>query len=148
MILKKGITGLRSFKDPVLESTAINSILEKINYPYIYYDLVEPQINTNYFSLVIHNKNHDTKFKLLVNGVYYIVAGVTIESECMCLDFITMPKDFTDQCNDGQTMVLNKEILETIVPKKEIAVLGRAEIEQINYWGSRKYGEIIFNGYD
>jgi rRNA processing protein Gar1 len=144
MILRNGITGFGS----VEKITEINNILGKIKYPYIYFDIIDPQVNNNYFTITIENKIDNKKFKLLINNTYYIIAGVTIESMWMELEFINLPNDFIEQLRDNKNIILDKNILEKEVSNEEIKILDKDEINQINYWKSKMYGEIIFNGYD
>ena len=105
-------------------------------------------MDTNYFSIDIINKKTGIDFKLLINGIYFIMAGVTTKSKWMELIFIDLPEDFIKQTKNDEIIFLNKSILNTCVPTNEIEVLKREEKEQIKYWGSKTYGEIIFNGYD
>jgi len=145
-ILRKGITGFGNVL--CVNNDDINNILINIKYPYIYSDIIEPQNDNNYFSVNIQNKINGLKFKLLCNGIYLVLAGVTMESKWMELKFINLPDDFIEQINNDVIMILPKELLETKVPDGEIKILDKNEIAQINYWKSKTYGEIIFNGYD
>ena len=146
MVLKKGITGFGHVSS--LTINEINSVLEKIKYPYLYSNIIEPQVNNNYFCINIYNLNEKPNFKILINNTYYIIAGITMGSEWMNLHFIDLPNDFIKQIKGDEIIILNKSTLETKVPNNEINVLDDSEIKQINYWGSKTYGEIIFNGYD
>jgi hypothetical protein len=146
MVLRKGITGFCNSLP--LKNSEINNILTYIEYPYIYSNIIEPQINNNYYVVNIQNKINGLKFKLLINGIYYVIAGVAMESKWMELEFINLPADFIGWFRNTEIMILNKEILETEAPEEEIKTLEKNEINQINYWKSKTYGEIIFNGYD
>jgi len=153
MILRKGITGFYDTKDfgniRSTKNDEIKTILKKILHPYIPSNVIEPQSDNNYFSVNIQNKTNGLNFKLLINEIYCMIAGVTSESKWMKLEFIDLPNDFIEQINfDNGFMILNKKLLETEVPKEEIKILDKAEMDQINYWKSKTYGEIIFNGYD
>jgi hypothetical protein len=85
---------------------------------------------------------------LLINSAYYIIAGVTIESEWLNLYFIDLPNDFTEQIKNDNIIILDKNKLETKVSNSELEILDKQEIKQVEYWLSETYGEIIFNGYD
>ncbi|MCL2289174.1 MAG: hypothetical protein FWC34_00485 [Bacteroidetes bacterium] len=146
MILKAGVTGFG--KNRLLTLMEITNVLKNINFPYIYSNILEPKMDTNYFSIDIINKKTGIDFKLLINGIYFIMAGVTTKSKWMELIFIDLPEDFIKQTKNDEIIFLNKSILNTCVPTNEIEVLKREEKEQIKYWGSKTYGEIIFNGYD
>jgi hypothetical protein len=146
MILRNGITGFSS--DTFVKINGVKKLLDKIKYPYIYFDVLEPDVNNNYFTITVENKINGNKFKLLVNDTYYYITGATIESIWMELEFINLPEDLIDQIKDVGITILDKEILEKEVPKDEIKILNENEIKQIKYWGSKTYGEIIFNGYD
>ncbi|MDR0467905.1 MAG: hypothetical protein LBG67_03550 [Campylobacteraceae bacterium] len=85
---------------------------------------------------------------MLINSAYYIIAGVTIESEWLNLYFIDLPNDFTEQIKNDNIIILDKNKLETKVSNSELEILDKQEIKQVEYWLSETYGEIIFNGYD
>jgi hypothetical protein len=146
MVLKIGITGFGNVDSLTLNE--INGFLKRIKYPYICSGIEEPKINTNYYCVNVSNKTEEIKFKLLVNCVYYIMAGITTESTWSELNFIDLPNDFIEQIKNNGIMILNKRILESEVPDNEIEILGKEEKSQIKYWKSKTYGEIIFNGYD
>ena len=76
------------------------------------------------------------------------MAGVTTESAWMDLQFIDLPNDFIELVEDEKIIILDKNKLETKVSSHEMEKLDKKEIYQIKYWGSKTYGEIIFNGYD
>jgi hypothetical protein len=66
----------------------------------------------------------------------------------MKLQFINLPEDFIEQIHNNEVIILNKEFLEQDMPEEELKLLDKNEIKQIQYWKSKKYGEILFNGYD
>ena len=146
MIIKKGITGFGNVLS--IKKDEINSILKTIKYPYTYSNIIEPQPNTNYFAIDIQNKLTGTNFKLLINSIYTIIAGVTMESKWMELQFINLPEDFIEQIHNNEIIILNKEFLKQDMPEEELKLLDNNEIKQIQHWNSKKYGEILFNGYD
>jgi hypothetical protein len=145
-ILKLGITGFGQI--PSLTITEIKNVINKIKYPYICQNITEPQINNNYFSADVRNTFNGRSFKLLINDCYYFIAGITMENRWMELNFIDLPDDFICQIKNDAIVILNKNILDKNVPNNELKILGKEEIKQINYWKSKTYGEIIFNGYD
>jgi hypothetical protein len=146
MILKQGITGFGNVD--ILTLGEVKDFLKNIKYPYMCSDVVEPEISTNYYRVNIYNKINGMNFDLLVNAVYYIIAGVTTESTWHELHFIDLPNDFIEQIRYNKIMILNNETLGSKVPNNEIEILAKEEKRQIKYWKSKTYGEIIFNGYD
>jgi hypothetical protein len=146
MILKQGITGFGNVDIVTLEEVKV--FLKNIKYPYMCSDVGAPEISTNYYRVNIYNKINGMNFDLLVNAVYYIIAGVTTESTWRELYFIDMPNDFIEQIQDNKIMILNNERLGSTVPDDELEILTKEEKRQIKYWKSKTYGEIIFNGYD
>jgi hypothetical protein len=136
MIIKKGITGFGNV--PPIKKDEINSILKTIKYPYTYSNIIEPQPNTNYFTVDIQNKSNGINFKLLLNSIYTIIAGVTMESKWMELQFINLPEDFIEQMDNNEVIILNKEFLEKDMPEEELKLLDKNEIKQIQYWKSKK----------
>ena len=144
--IKKGITGFGDISTLTIDD--VKTVLKNIRYPYIYSNIRRPQANNNYFCIEIENKINKSKFNLLINSAYYIIAGVTIESEWLNLHFIDLPNDFTEQIKNDNIIILDKNKLETKVPNSELEILDKQEIKQVEYWLSETYGEIIFNGYD
>ena len=63
---------------------------------------------------------------------------------------IRHPAQLKNQILNFQTeiQILDLDILNQEPTKIEKKNLGKTEIEQIDYWDSKTYGEIIFNGYD
>ena len=62
MLLKTGITGFG--KTSCLTTNEVKCFLKKVKYPYIYSNIIEPQINNNYFCVNIDNKINGNMFKL------------------------------------------------------------------------------------
>ena len=146
MILKKGITGFSKISSLTIDE--VKTMLKNIRYPYIYSNIVEPQISNNYFRIEIEDKINKLKFSLLINSSYYIIAGVTAESKWLDLQFIDLPIDFTEQIKNDDITITGKNKLETKVPNSELEILDKQELKQIKYWKCETYGEVIFNGYD
>jgi hypothetical protein len=145
-MLSSGITGFGGM--PFLAIVEIKNVLKSIYYPYNYFKLIGPQKNNNYYTVCIKNQKSNEIFKIIINNRYWVMAGITTESTSDNLNFIDLPEEFISQINRNELTILNKEILETKAPENEIKILNKDEIEQIKYWGSKKYGEIIFNNYD
>lgn len=146
MLLKKGVTGFGNTSSLTIDE--VKTVLKNIRYPYIPLKITEPQANSNYFCIEIENKIDELKFNMLINSKYYIIAGITTESEWLDLHFIDFPSDFTEQIKNDNIIIMDKNESETKVPNNELEILDKKEIEQIKYWKSETYGEIIFNGYD
>lgn len=146
MLLKKGITGFGNASS--LSIDEVKTVLKNTRYPYTYSTIVEPHISSNYFRIEIEDKINKSKFHLLVNSKFYIIAGVTTDSSWGSLIFIDLPNDFIKQIENDDITIVSKNKLEAKVPKNELEILGKQELNEIKYWKSETYGEIIFNGYD
>jgi hypothetical protein len=85
-----------------------------------------------------------------LNIYYWIISSVTIESSWMNLEFINFDNQLKSQILNfkPEIEILNVDILNLTASEIEIENLGKKEIEQIKYWNSKTYGEIIFNGFD
>ncbi len=145
-MLTKGITGFGTI--PPLTMEDVKGILKNIQYPYTCTNIVAPQTSNNYYCIDVCDKRNEHYFKLLINSCFRIVAGITAESEWMNLDFINLPNDLIEQISGSDTVIMDKRKLQAKVPKEELALLDKTEMEQVKYWQSKTYGAIIFNCYD
>ncbi len=151
-LLKKGITGFFK-KENIKKHTEIQikDFIKNIKFPYILIGEIEsPNHSSNYYRFTILKQNKNEKFDLLINSCFWIIAGIKSESSWMNLDFIDIDSNLSEQLTNqnAELQILNKELLDSIIPEEEINILDKSEIDQIIYWKSETYGEIIFNGYD
>lgn len=151
-ILKLGITGFNKPKNIQQHSiNAMENLLKNIKYPFVNNSEIQlPNNNTNYFRIAFINQIENSKFDVLINQYYWIMCGVKTDSEWMNLQFLELDNQFKNQIQNFEPKIqildvvtLNHEIEET-----EKANLGKTEIEQMEYWNSKTYGEIVFNGFD
>lgn len=151
-ILKRGVTGFDKPNEinehSILE---IENLIRNINYPFFKIEQIrKPNQSSNYFRISIINQKENTRFDILLNIYYWIISSITIESNWMNLEFINFDNQLKSQILNfkPEIEILNVDILNQTASEIEIENLGKKEIEQIKYWNSKTYGEIIFNGYD
>lgn len=151
-LLKKGITGFIK-KENIKEHNQleIHNLIKGISFPYLLFgEIKEPNQSANYFRFTILHQTRKEKFDLIVNSCFWIMAGIKTESEWMNLEFIDIDSNLAEQLTkqNQEIQLLDKKILDSTVTEQEINNLDKSEIDQINYWKSKTFGEIIFNGYD
>lgn len=151
-ILKKGITGFDKPKE-INEHTAaeIKNLITHIQYPFVVSgEMKPPNESSNYFRLSLINQMKNNKFDVLLNMYYWVMASVKTESGWMHLDFLEFDNQLKEQLLNfkPEIEILNLATLNEKPPEIEKEKLGKTEMEQIEYWKSKTYGEILFNGYD
>jgi hypothetical protein len=151
-ILKKGITGFDKPKGINEHSIAeLENLIKNIKYPFVKIgEIKNPNESSNYFRLSLINQIENTRFDILLNIYYWVISSVKVESNWMNLEFLEFDNQLKNQILNFQTeiQILDVDILNQKVSRIEMDNLGKTEIEQIEYWDSKTYGEIIFNGYD
>jgi hypothetical protein len=152
IILKKGITGFDKPKEINEHSiTEIENLIKNIKYPFVKIgEIKTPNESSNYFRISLINQIENLKFDILINIYYWVISSVKFESNWMNLEFLEFDNQLKNQILNFQTeiQILDVNILNQEVSKIEKENLGKTENEQIEYWDSKTYGEIIFNGYD
>ena len=153
-ILKRGITG---FDKPIEikehSEQEIKEFLKCISIPYNYiktYKIESPHESSNYFRISMINQIKNDRFDILLNTYYWVISSVKIESNWMNLEFLEFDNLLKNQIMNVKPNIeiLNVDILNQNASEIEKENLGKTEINQIEYWNSKTYGEIIFNGYD
>ena len=151
-ILKKGITGFDKPNEINEHSiTEIESLIKNIKYPFVKTgEIKKPNESSNYFRISLINQVENKRFDILLNIYYWIISSVKAQSNWMNIEFLEFDKQLKNQILNFQTeiQILDLNILNQEPTKIEKKNLGKTEIEQIDYWDSKTYGEIIFNGYD
>ncbi len=153
MKLKKGITGfwnlIHDKPAPSINQSTFLSSVNEINKSSDYHitAVLDVQVSNNFFTLKIVNKIKNLKFSILINAQYPYYCGVTAESSWMNLNFIDLESKirvyFDKKFDYLSPNQLNKNVVLT-----DLKDLSPTEIDQINYWNSESFGQIIFNGYD
>ncbi len=153
MKLKKGITGFwhltNDIPAPSIAISTIKSLLAQLEADsnYVVTAITDVEINNNYFTIGIVDRAKNLKFNILVNAQYPYYCGTTSESSWMNLSFIDLDYGirffFDKELEYVSPTQLNKEYA-----TNDLKDLSQTEIEQIDYWGSKSFGEIMFNGYD
>ena len=151
-ILKKGITGFDKPKEINEHSiTEIENLIKNIKYPFVKSgEIKKPNESSNYFRISLINQIENNRFDILINIYYWIISSVKTESNWMNLEFIEVDTQLITQILNfrSEILILNVDVLNQKASKIEMENLGKIEIENIEYWDSETYGEIIFNGYD
>jgi hypothetical protein len=153
MNLKRGITGFshlnENFALPAVNFSFVKSLAYQI-YASANFNVLkisDMEISTNYYSVEMLDKMRNFKFAVLFNAQYPYYCGVTIESSWMKLSFIDLDLKIRNHF-DKEFEFLAPALLNQTVNSKDLNDLSKTEKDQIKYWNSRTYGEIIFNGYD
>lgn len=107
----------------------------------------DDQYSQNYVRYKLIQPMKDYKFDVLVNTHYPVYCGVTEDSSWMNLKFIefdlALRKIFEPKLEFLSPQYLNSEVNEN-----DLVSLSSAERSEIEFWKSKTFGEIIFNGYD
>ncbi len=88
----------------------------------------------------------DSTFEIIGHSIYPLIA-FTKPIEDFSLTFIDRP-DLTPLLSQQGFEVLLKATLDSPPSVSSLAQLGRAELEQVNYWNAKTNGEIAFNWFD
>jgi hypothetical protein len=151
-ILKKGITGFDKPKEINEHSIAeIENLIKNIKYPFVKSgEIKKPNESSNYFRISLINQIENNRFDILINIYYWIISSVKTENSWMNLEFLEVDNQLITQILNfrSEILILNVDVLNQKASKIEMENLGKIEIENIEYWDSETYGEIIFNGYD
>jgi len=143
MKIPQGSTG---FNSEILSMEVIKDIVKKINYPYMPQgNLVEPQVNTNFYRQRIKNLQNGEAYELLINAVYPFVA-LAKSVEYFAIPFIDFPTDLKSKLS-GIT-ILEKSLLEKKISETDLELLAEVEKKQLDYWKPKTISEIIFNFFD
>jgi hypothetical protein len=153
MKFKKGITGFWA----IVEKHPIPQIDEKklkecaymadFSTEFKLEDILTPDPVINYYKIFYRNRRTNEAVALVVNSHYPYYAAITIDSSWMQLTFVDLP-DILKQLFDIEFEYLSVALLNSEFTKSDMSELFTDEIRQINYWKSKTYGEVIFNGYD
>ncbi len=153
MKLQKGITGFRSYNcDDVLPSIAEHQIKSSV-YSIEYegkFKIVAfqfPNAGNNFYRVKLHEVHRNNNFDLLFNRIYPYYCAVTNKSIEFGLEFVSLTNEIQKLIGSDFNYI-DPDILNKRVSSVDITELNSAEIKQIEYWKSKSFGEIIFNGYD
>ena len=155
MILLKGITGFTSIQEyfdiPKISNESIKEATEKFvinNTEYVIVNLIEPTQNSNYYLLNLKNIINNYIVKLIFNSHYKYFSCVEKEVSWCERIFSDLPQSIINNYESFGFSYLSKQILEKKVSANEMKLLANCEKEQIEYWESEIFGEIIYNNYD
>ena len=147
-MIRKGITGfncgnLDGFK------FKLNQLKETVNKlpNYTILSVNKQELSNNYEEIKLLNKVKNEKIIVLINCSYGYSCSVSNDSSWMDLKFIELKEDLKRKINPIFEY-LTPEYLNLKISSKDLSVLMKVEREQIEYWGSKTKGEVIFNGYD
>ena len=153
MILQKGITGFwqngQEQVAPEIDMGRLKSLVLSLNQTGRF-KVSEVQTDLtaqNYIRYHILSLVKGEKFDLLFNAHYPYYCGVTEDSKWMNLRFIEVETTLRSQL-EPPLQFLGPELLDSEVSKRDLGLLTQVELDQIAYWKSSTFGEIIFNGYD
>ncbi len=151
MILKKNVTGFFDQSDTPtkVDLEEIKSIVYALEFTKIYKikEFKEPEQNRNYFKITLLNLTTNDNVCILINGQYPYYCGVICGRNWMNNTFIELPSTLRN-CLDTKFDFFTPADLNAVVNTIDLKELSNAELKQIQYWKSKTFGEIIFNGYD
>lgn len=151
MKLQRGITGF--VQHDMTPPKLIKSNIQKLAYnlsnstSYELKEMIDPKPSSNYYQLIFEHRQKDKKIKMVINSQYPFYAGMTTDSTWMNSEFIDLPVEIKDLFDQNFTY-LNPEYLNKEFSRCDLVDLSKDEIDQIMYWNSKKFGEVIFNRYD
>jgi hypothetical protein len=153
MKLKKGITGFWDNTDkqpiPQIDEKKLKASAYAVNTStkYKLMKILNPESSSNYYRLVFANIHISEQIDLVVNKQYAFYAGVTPDCTWMQLRFVGVPEEIR-RVFDTEFEYLNPDFLNSSFTIEGLKELSDNEKQQIQYWKSNTYGDVIFNGYD
>jgi hypothetical protein len=154
MKLKKGITGFyhRTEEETIqkLDRKSLKECAYTCDYStnYRLKKLLNPDQTSNYYRISYKHAKKDVKIDVVVNSHYPYFAGIKPESSWMNLNFISLPEEIRQKFEEEGFIYLAPQVLSAHFDKNDLDELSESELQQIAYWKSRTFGEVIFNGYD
>lgn len=149
VILKRGITGFSSPNDNLEIKDLVTEVIRDLKFDrdFKVIEFIEVSQSCNYFRIKCESLANGDQMDIVINLNYPIYGGITKESSWMKLSFIELP-DLLRKYFDENFKYLSKETLEVVVNEFDLVYLDEVERNQIKYWESKTFGDIIFNGYD
>ena len=153
MKLQKGITGFRKANGDQDYAQIDENELKKHAYhcgnltEFRLEEILCPDASSNYFRLIYKHKITKQRIDIVINNQYPFYAGISSDSKWMQLQFVDLPQEIR-MCLDEKFTYLNPKLLTTEFSDEDLTELSATEVDQIEYWDSKTYGEVIFNGYD
>jgi hypothetical protein len=154
MKLKKGITGFSNQWEreaiPAIDEKLLKDCVHQINHftSYKLVNLQNPGTSSNYYKISYKHQHVKEQITIVINGCYPYFTGVNAHNDWLSLHFVPLPKEVTEKLEEAGFIYLTPEFLNSIFDNKDLDELSESEIEQITYWKSKTFGEVIFNGYD
>jgi hypothetical protein len=154
MKLKKGITGFYNQRDkettPAIDENLLKDRVHQITYStgYKLANLQKPKTSSNYYKICYKQRQSDKHITVVINAHYPYFAGINPDNDWMNLQFVSLPTEIKGKLEEAGFIYLTPEFLNSLFDNKDIEELSESEIEQITYWKSKTFGEVIFNGYD
>ena len=151
-IFKKGITGVYTVGEKIksLNETDLINLAKSFNDEIQTYSIKEinrPMASSNYYELIFSTNR--LNMKALINSHYPFMCFVDKgKSSWMNLHFLNVEEALINYFKMKGFTVLTKDYLENDVDKEELRLLSDIELKQIEYWKTKRRGDIIFNGYD
>lgn len=109
--------------------------------------ILNPDSTSNYYKLLFINKTTLQELNVIINSSNPFYAGLISDSKWMNLKFIDLPSEIK-ACFDQHFTYLDPISLAEKLTTEDLSSLSQSEANQIRYWDSKTYGEVIFNGYD
>ena len=153
MKLQNGITGFwtpgQDIPPPEIDLTRLQRLVSTLNDSgeYVLVGLADEQQSQNYVRYQFINAEGNQRFDMLVNVHYPVYCGVAENSSWMNLTFLELSEHFRSYF-EPEFQYLNPQYLSTSFSQSDLSELNRTEVEQIKYWKSKTFGDIVFNGYD
>ncbi|MDO1446865.1 hypothetical protein Q0590_11410 [Rhodocytophaga aerolata] len=153
MKLKKGITGFYNHAHdtiPKLDRKSLKDCAYNCTYStdYRLEKILNPDQTSNYYRMSYKHCRSNEKIDVVVNSHYPYFAGINPESSWMNLEFVSLPKEISQAFEEAGFIYLTPQVLTAQFDKKDLEELSQNELQQIVYWKSKTFGEVIYNGYD
>ena len=110
-------------------------------------EILRPNTSSNYYRLIYQHKITGQRIDLAINCQFPLYTGISSNSQWMQIRFVDLPAEIRTYFDPNFTF-LEPEWLTTEFADEDLIELSEAEVDQIKYWESKTYGEVIFNGYD
>ena len=152
MRLPKGITGFSPISDSISELNdaqklkRILGVIKAFGKHHII-GSIGLTSSSNYYRIKLIELMSQDDFDLLINPNGMYACCVDPASMWMNLKFMNVPGSILNFLSED-LIFLSKDILTQPIKAEYLEQLAQEELEQIYYWKTTKFGEVIFNGYD
>ncbi len=145
MKLQQGVTGFDASTS--LEFQDLDGVVSRVKqlkqFKVLFF--LEPSPGNNFYRIGIEGFS-GVKIEVLVNAIYPLFCGVK-DGASLEKEFLELPEEVKVKFQKRYSY-LTPEYLNSCFTATDIDVLSNVEKEQVSYWGSKTFGEVIFNCFD